>query len=97
MDEIDAIVGRRRRSLIRLLKGSLERRPRQQQQKRIYQADFDRALGIVYESYGRTCAERLHPNLVELAEQLAAGGELALTEPLAARLATVGLTTVRKR
>ena len=97
LDDMERVTGRHRRSLIRLLSGSLERHPRPKQRGRTYKADFDAALRCIYDSYGRICAERLHPNLTDLAAKLAAHGELDLTEPLKAQLATVGLTTVRER
>jgi hypothetical protein len=94
LSEMEAVTGRHRKSLIRLLGGSLERSPRRKQRTRTYKANFDRALGVIYDSYGRICAERLHPNLVALAEQLATHGELKLTEKLKAQLTSVSLTTV---
>lgn len=97
LDDMERVTGRHRKSLIRLLGGSLERHPRQRQRGRTYQADFDAALRCIYESYGRICAERLHPKLLELAAQLARHGEVDLTESLKAQLDTVGLTTVRQR
>jgi hypothetical protein len=97
LNDMERVTGRHRKSLIRLLRGSLERHPRRQQRGRIYNADFDAALRRIYESYGRICAERLHPNLTDLATKLAVHKELELTEPLKAQLATVGLTTVRER
>jgi hypothetical protein len=97
LDDMERVTGRHRKSLIRLLRGSLERQPRQRQRGRTYQADFDDALRLIYKSYGRICAERLHPNLSDLAVQLTTHGELLLNESLQAQLATVGLTTVRER
>lgn len=97
LDEMEVVTGRHRKSLIRLLQGPLERQPRERQRERIYGADFDQALQCIYESYGRICAERLHPNLAALATQLAAHGELVLTAPLETQLAVVGLTTVSER
>lgn len=97
LDDMEQVTGRHRKSLIRLLHGPLERHSRQHQRGRTYKADFDAALRCIYESYGRICAERLHPNLVDLAAQLAAHGEVDLTASLKAQLATVGLTTVQER
>ena len=91
------ITDRNRDYLIHLLKEPLKRRPRQRQRTRTYKADFDRSLRIIYESYGRICAERLQPNLLQLAEQLAHHRELKLTDKLKKQLATVSLSTVRNR
>ena len=68
LDEMEAITGRNRDYLSHILKGPLKRRPRQRQRTRLYKADFDRALRIIYEVYDRICAERLQPNLLQLAE-----------------------------
>ena len=97
LDEMVVITGRNRDYLIHILKGRLKRRHRQRQRTRTYKADFDRALRIIYESYGDICAERLQPNLVQLGEQLASHDELTLTEKLKTQLATVSLSTVRDR
>ena len=97
LSEMGVVTGRHRKSLIRLLAGSLERCPRRKQRMRTYRADFDRALDVIYNSYGRICAERLHPNLVALAEQLATHGEIKLTEKLKGQLINVSLTTVANR
>ena len=94
LTEMEAVTGRHRKSLIRLLRGPLERRPRKRQRQRTYQSDFDQVLKQISESYGHICAERLHPNLLALAEQLARHGEVTLTEKLRQQLATVSLTTV---
>ena len=95
LDEMVAITGRNRDYLSHILKKPLKRRPRQRQRTRTYQADFDRTLRIIYESYDRICAERLQPTLLQLAEQLASHGEVTLTAKLKTQLATVSLSTVR--
>ena len=97
LDEMVAITGRNRDYLIHILKGPLKRRRRQRQRTRTYKTDFDRVLRIIYESYDDICAERLHPNLRPLAEQLARHSEVTLTEKLKTQLATVSLSTVRDR
>jgi len=94
LTEMAAVTGRHRKSLIRLLRGPLERRPRKQQRQCTYQSDFDQVLKVIHESYGHICAERLHPNLPALAEQLSRHGEVVLTEKLRQQLATVSLSTV---
>ena len=95
LDEMVAITGRNRDYLSHILKKPLKRRPRQRQRTRTYQADFDRTLKIIYESYGRICPERLQPNLLQLAEQLASHDEITLTDKLKTQLGKVSLSTVR--
>jgi hypothetical protein len=97
LDDMVTITGRHRKYIITLLKGSLKRRQRRRQRTRTYRADFDRVLRIIYESYDHICAERLHPNLPQLAEQLAHHGEVILTHKLRDQLETVSLSTVRDR
>jgi hypothetical protein len=97
LDEMESVTGRNRDYLIHILKGPLKRRKRQRQRTRTYKADFDRILRVIYESYDDICAERLQPNLLQLAEQLASHGEVTLTEKLRTQLATVSLSTVRNR
>jgi len=56
LDHLELVTGHHRKSLIRLLHGPLERHPRRQQRGRTCQADFDDALGLIYQSYERVCA-----------------------------------------
>jgi hypothetical protein len=97
LDEMETVTGRHRKSLIRRLRGSVQRRPRAHERERTYKADVDLALRRIWESYDYICAERLQPNLVSLAQQLAAHGELELPSALQTQLGEVGLTTVRER
>jgi len=97
LDEMETVTGRHRKSLIRRLQGSVQRRPRAHERERTYKADVDLALRRIWESYDYICAERLQPNLVSLAQQLATHGELELTSTLQSQLGEIGLTTVRER
>jgi hypothetical protein len=49
------------------------------QRGRTYGAEVDDVLRVITESYDYICAERLQPNLVAMAQQLAAHGELQLS------------------
>ncbi len=86
-----------RKTLIRLMASDLKRRTRQRERGRSYGRDVDQALRVIAESYDFICAERLTPNLVGLAEQLATHAELYLSEPLRQQLATISLSTVKRR
>lgn len=97
LDEMEAVTGRHRKSLLRRLHTSLQRVPRRRERERTYKRDVDAALRVIWESYDRICAERLQPNLVPLAEQLARHGELELNAAVKAQLGCIGLTTVRER
>ncbi len=70
------VTGLHRKSLIRLMRSDLKRKPRQRQRGRTYGSDVDDALRVIAESMDYICAERLRPNLVWLAEHLGFHGEL---------------------
>jgi hypothetical protein len=97
LDTMETATGLNRKTLIRLMGSDLKRKPRQRQRGPTYRRDVDRALRVIAESADFICAERLTPNLVDLAEQLARHGELHLTEPLRQQLAQISETTVYRR
>jgi hypothetical protein len=96
LDEMEAMTGLHRKALIRLLKGPLTRKVRRKQRGRTYGAEVDDALRVVSESVDHVCAERLTPNLVWLAEHLAAHGELGTTPDLLEALGKISIVTVRR-
>ncbi len=96
LDEMEQVTGLERKTLIRLMRGGLERRPRQRQRGRTYGAEVDDALRVIAESYDYICAERLQPNLVAMAQQLATHNELRLSLGLLEQLAVVSVPTVRR-
>jgi hypothetical protein len=64
LDEMEVVTELHRKSLIRLMKGRLERKPRRKQRGCTYRSDVDDALRVIAESLDYVCAERLTPNLV---------------------------------
>jgi len=96
LDEMETVTELHRKSLIRLLRGNLERRPRRKQRGRAYGAAVDDALRVIAESLDYLCAERLTPNLVWTAEHLAAHGELAVSPALLEQLNQISVSTVRR-
>jgi len=96
LDEMEAITGLHRKSLIRLISGSLERKPRRKQRGRTYGPEVDDALRVISESLDHICAERLQPNLVWMANQLAQHGEMKVSEPLLDQLSRISVSTVRR-
>jgi len=96
LDEMEAVTELHRKNLIRLMNGSLERQPRQRQRGRIYGAEVEYAVGIIAESWDYLCAERLTPNLVWMAEHLAAHGELEVSPPLLERLDQISISTTQR-
>ena len=97
LDEMEAVTGLDRKTLIRLMNSSLERKLRSRQRGAIYGPDVDDALRVIYESCDYICAERLTPNLVWMAQHLAAHGELRVTSPLLEHLGQISISTVQRR
>ena len=97
LDEMEAVTDLHRKSLIRLMKGSLARKRRQKQRSQSYGPEVDDALRVIAESLDYICAERLTPNLVWMAEHLAAHGELEVSPPLLEQLGRISISTVRRR
>ena len=91
LDEMEAVTELHRKSLIRLMNGDLERKPRRKQRGCKYKSDVDDALRVITESLDYICAERLTPNLVWTAEHLAAHGEVATTPQLLDQLGQISL------
>ena len=96
LDEMEAVTELHRKSLIRLMNGSLGRQPRQRQRGRIYGPEVRYALSIIAESFDYLCAERLTPNLVWMANHLASHGELELSSPLLDKLDQISVSTVKR-
>jgi len=97
LDEMEAVTGLHRKSLIRLMHSSLERKRRSRERGRTYGPDVDHAIGVIAESLDYPCAERLTPNLATLAEHLAQHGELRVSAELLEQLAQISTSTVERR
>ena len=96
LDEMEAVTGLHRKSLVRLMASNLERKPRRRHRGREYGADVDDALRVISESSDHICAERLQPNLAWLAKHLSRHGELVLSEQLLAQLNRISVSTVKR-
>jgi hypothetical protein len=96
LDEMEAVTELHRKSLIRLIRCNLERRPRRRQRGRTYGPEVDDALRVISESMDHICAERLTPNLSWLAKHLAAHGELEASPPLLEQLERISISTVSR-
>jgi len=94
LDEMEAVTELHRKSLIRLMRSSLTRRPRRRQRGRTYGPEVDDALRVIAESMDYICPERLTPNLLWLAEHLAAHGELEISSHLLEQLGRISVSTV---
>jgi len=96
LDEMEAVTGLHRKSLIRLLKGNLTRKPRHRQRGRVYGPEVDDALRVIAESTDYICAERLTPNLTWLAKHLAVHGELTISAQLLNQLDRISISSVER-
>lgn len=97
LDEMAAVTGLHRKSLIRLINMPLARKKRGRQRGKTYGAEVDDALRVIAESHDDICAERLQPSLVAMAEQLARHGELSTTETLLDQLGRISVSSVQRR
>lgn len=96
LDEMAAVTGLHRKSLIRLIKGDLARRPRRKQRGKTYGVEVQQAVETIAQSLDYPCAERLQPNLVWLGKQLVAHGELELPEAVEHKLETISVSTLKR-
>jgi hypothetical protein len=97
LDEMMMVTGLHRKTLIRHMNSPLDRKKRCRERGKTYGSDVDDALRMIAESYDDICAERLQPNLVPMAEQLARHGELVVTEALLDQLGRISVSTVQRR
>ncbi len=98
LDEMQAVTSMYRKSLLRLLHApDLARRPRTTQRAKIYGAQVEDAIRLIWVSLDYICAEQLTPALLVTAEQLAQHGELVLTETLQAQLGQISIASVQRR
>ena len=96
LDEMEAVTRLHRKSLIRLMSGSLERKPRHKQRGRTYGPEVDRPLRVISESHDYICAERLQPTLVGMAIHLARHGEFEASPRLLDQLSRISVSTLRR-
>jgi hypothetical protein len=96
LDEMEAVTELHRKSLLRLMNGSLERKPRQRQRGRTYGSEVEYALSVIAESFDYLCAERLTPNLVWMANHLASHGEMLVSPPLLEKLDQISISTTQR-
>lgn len=97
LDEMEMVTELDRKTLVRLISGGLARKSRCKQRGCTYGADVDDSLRVIAESLDYLCAERLTPNLVWMAEHLAAHGEMETTPQLLEALGQISISTVGRR
>ena len=97
LDEMEAVTGKHRKSLIRLMNGSLERKARCRERGSTYGPEVNEALRIISESLDHICPERLTPNLEWMASHLATHGEMETDQALLEQLGQISESTVARR
>jgi hypothetical protein len=97
LDEMQAVTGLHRKSLLRLIHGNLARTPRRKQRGKTYGTEVEGAIRKIAESLDYPCAERLKPNLVWMANHLEAQGELSLSAAVREQLGKISVSSVRRR
>ena len=97
LGEMEAVTGLHRKSLVRLMRGSLQRKPRRTERGKTYDAEVSNAIRVIAASLDYPCAERLTPNLVWLAKHLATHDELEVSDRLLLLLKQISISTVQRR
>jgi hypothetical protein len=96
LDQMEMHTGLHRKSLIRHMNSSLQRKPRRRERGNEYGPEVDEALLVIRESFDYICPERYQPKLLERARALARHGELRLGPQLAADLGRISISTIRR-
>ena len=96
LEEVVAVTGLHRKSVLRLLHGELVRKPRRKQRGSSYGSEVTDAVRAIARSLDYPCAERLQPNLVWMADVLVAHQELVLSAGVREKLGQVSVSTVRR-
>ncbi|MDM7998435.1 MAG: transposase family protein [Dehalococcoidia bacterium] len=96
LDEMEAVTGLHRKSLIRLLAGEPRRKKRRQERGHTYDEAVGQAVLYLAETLDWICAERLTPSLPWVAALLMEQGELELEEAVIEKLGEISAATVRR-
>jgi hypothetical protein len=96
LDEIEAVTGLHRKSIIRTINGRLSRKRRCKERGRAYGVEVDDAIRVIARSLDYPCAERLQPNLVWMAEHLRAHGELQVGRETLEQLGRISVSTLKR-
>ncbi len=96
LDEMGAVTGMHRKSILRTLNGQLSRKKRKRERGRVYGVDIDDAIRVIARSLDYPCAERLQPNLGWMAHQLSIHGEIRPQPETLEKLGRVSTSTVKR-
>jgi hypothetical protein len=96
LDEMEAVTGLHRKSIVRTINGQLSRKKRSRERGKMYGVDIDDTIRVIARSLDYPCAERLQPNLAWMACQLSAHGEIRLQPGTLEKLERVSISTVKR-
>lgn len=96
LDEMEEVTELHRKSLVRLMKTDLVRKPRPRQRGRTYNYEVDDAIRVIAETLDYICAERLTPGLLSTARLLIGHGELVVSDRVLALLGQISVRTVKR-
>ncbi len=98
LDEMEAVTGLHRKSLIRLLGSPIQvkRKARRRERGPVYGPEVREAIGLIARALDYPAAERLQPRLVFLANHLARHGEMEVSDALLEKLEGISVSTVRR-
>ena len=97
LDEMVAVTGMHRKSVLRLIHGELARKPRRSQRGCTYGEDVEKIVKKIAHSLDYPCAERLKPNLVWMATQLVRHKELTPVDAeMERKLSQISVSTLRR-
>jgi len=94
LDEAERVTKLHRKTVIRLLRGHLQRKPRTRQRGRSYGPQVEYAVRLVARTLDYPCAERLQPALLSTASSLIRHGELQLSAEILESLERISVSTV---
>jgi hypothetical protein len=92
LDEMQAVTGKHRKSIIRLLNGDLARKKRRRERGKSYGIEVQDVVKIIARSMDYPCSERLQPNLQWMAEHLADHNEIRIDPALLEQLGKISLS-----
>ncbi len=96
LDEMEAVTGLHRKSLVRLMRGEIRRQKRRRERGKVYGGEVKRVIGEVARSLNYPGAERLQSRLLWTARHLARHGEVVLTGEVEGLLARISVSTLHR-
>lgn len=97
IDELVAVIQCHRKHAIRLLNAGYSQKPRKPSRRSGKYIEILPVISIVWEALDYCCAERLHPQLLAMADRLARHGVLQLTPSMREQLASISRATLARR